>query len=119
MGSLYENITALCNSRGIKPGKMCTDIGISRGLITDLKMGRKSDITLATAQKIADYFGVPIGYILGSETIKMLTEADDRTVSDEDIQFALFGGRDEITESMYEEVKKFAAYLKQREGYNK
>lgn len=41
------------------------------------------------------------------------------TVSDEDIQFALFGGRDEITEKMYEEIKNFAAYLKQREGYNK
>lgn len=40
-------------------------------------------------------------------------------INDEDIQFALFGGKDEITESMYEEVKKFAAFLKQREGYNK
>lgn len=40
-------------------------------------------------------------------------------VSDEDIQFALFGGADEITEKMYDEVKKFAAYVKQREGYNK
>ena len=119
MGSLYENITALCNAKGIKPGKMCADIGISRGLITDLKMGRKSDITSATAQKIASYLGVSVGYLLGEETEKAPAESSKRPVSDEDIQFALFGGSDEITEKMYDEVKKFAAYVKQREGYNK
>ena len=40
MGSLYDTIFALCESRGIKGGKMCTDLGISKGLLTDLKMGR-------------------------------------------------------------------------------
>lgn len=117
MGNLYENITALCNERGIKPGKMCAEIGISRGLITDLKMGRKSDITSATAQKIADYFGITVGYLLGKENAS--ADNNERKISDDDIQFALFGGRDEITEKMYDEVKKFAAYLKQREGYSK
>lgn len=119
MGSLYENITALCSEKGIKPGKMCADIGISRGLITDLKMGRKSDITSATAQKIASYFGVSVGFLLGEEAEKAPTETGERQVTDKDIQFALFGGSDEITEKMYEEVKNFAAYVKQREGYNK
>lgn len=33
----------------------------------------------------------------------------------EEILFAVFNGSDEITESMYDEVKKFADYLKQRE----
>lgn len=119
MGSLYENITVLCNQKGIKPGKMCADIGISRGLITDLKMGRKSDITSATAQKIADYFGISVGYLLGQEIERASAESGKRNITEEDIQFALFGGSDEITEAMYDEVKKFAAYLKQREGYSK
>ena len=35
-------------------------------------------------------------------------------VSDEDIKFALFGGDGEITDAMYDEVKRFAAFLKQR-----
>ena len=37
-------------------------------------------------------------------------------VSDEDIKFALFGGSGEITDAMYDEVKRFAAFLIQREG---
>ena len=39
-----------------------------------------------------------------------------RPVSDEDIKFALFGGDGEITDAMFDEVKRFAAFLKQREA---
>lgn len=67
MGTLYENIIALCNERGIKGGKMCTDLGISKGLLTDLKMGRRTGVSATNAQKIASYFGVTVGYLLGEE----------------------------------------------------
>lgn len=70
MGTLYENIIALCDERGIKGGKMCTDTGISKGLLTDLKMGRRTGISAVTAQKIANYFGVSVGYLLGEEDQK-------------------------------------------------
>ena len=119
MGSLYENITALCNEKGIKPGKMCTDIGISRGLITDLKMGRKSDITSVTAQKIASYFGVSVGYLLGEETENAPADDGKREVTKEDIIFALFRGRDDVTDEMYREVQNFADYVAQREDAKK
>ena len=42
--------------------------------------------------------------------------ASRRPVSDDDIKFALFGGDGEITDAMYDEVKRFAAFLKQREA---
>lgn len=67
MGILYDNIISLCNERGIKGGKMCTDIGMSKGILTDLKMGRQTGISAANAQKIASYFGVSVGYLLGEE----------------------------------------------------
>lgn len=67
MGNLYDTILSLCESRGIKGGKMCTDIGISKGLLTDLKMGRRTGVSAVTAQKIAAYFNVSVGYLLGEE----------------------------------------------------
>jgi transcriptional regulator with XRE-family HTH domain len=67
MSILYKNIVALCEEKGIKGGKMCTDIGISKGLLTDLKMGRRTGVSATTAQKIASYFGVSVGYLLGKE----------------------------------------------------
>jgi len=64
---LYARITALCTQHGITPGKLCTDLGLSRGIITDLKAGRKKDLYATTAWKIANYFGVSVGYLLGLE----------------------------------------------------
>lgn len=70
MSILYKNIVALCEERGIKGGKMCTDTGISKGLLTDLKMGRRSGVSAVTAQKIATYFGVSVADLLGEEDKK-------------------------------------------------
>ena len=39
----------------------------------------------------------------------------DRQITDDDIKFALFGGDGEITDAMFDEVKRFAAFLKERE----
>jgi transcriptional regulator with XRE-family HTH domain len=67
MGNLYETIDTLCKEKGVKGGKMCTEVGISKGLLTDLKMGRRTGVSAVTAQKIASYFGVSVGYLLGEE----------------------------------------------------
>lgn len=78
MGTLYENIINLFEEKGIKGGKMCTDIGMSKGILTDLKMGRQSGISATNAQKIASYFGVSVGYLLGEEDKKEKPTGDDR-----------------------------------------
>jgi len=65
MGTLYKNIVVLCNKRNIKPGRVCNDLGLSRGLMTDLKMGRKKTVNAETAQKIANYFDVTVSHLLG------------------------------------------------------
>jgi transcriptional regulator with XRE-family HTH domain len=67
MANLYETIENLCLRKGIRPGRLCQELGISRGLITDLKMGRKKSVSAETAQKIAAFFGVSVGYLLGQE----------------------------------------------------
>lgn len=67
MNTLYDQISALCAQHGISGGKLCAELGISRGIISDLKAGRKKDLTATTAYKIARYFGVTVGYLLGYE----------------------------------------------------
>jgi repressor LexA len=76
MGNLYENIIRLCDKQGIKGAKLCTDTGISKGLLTDLKMGRRTGVSAVTAQKIASYFGVSVGYLLGEEESNVERAAD-------------------------------------------
>lgn len=74
MGTLYKNtilnnIVALgeaCTPK-VSPSKMCTDLGLSRSLVTKLKDNPERTINGGTAQKIADYFGVSVDCVLGSE----------------------------------------------------
>ena len=118
MVTLHERLTSLCESKGIKGGRMCTDLGLSKSLMTDLKSGRKKNVSAVTAQKLAAYFGVSVGYLLGEEE-KSAPVPENRGISDDDIKFALFGGDGEITDAMYDEVRSFAAYVKQREASKK
>lgn len=67
MGTLYENITSLCSEEGIKGGKMCVDLGISKSLMTKLRDNPTRQITSETAKKIADYFGVSVERVLTGE----------------------------------------------------
>jgi transcriptional regulator with XRE-family HTH domain len=66
--TLYERIIDLCEKKGVKGGKMCVDLGMSKGTLTDLKMGRQTGLSATKAQKIASYLGVSVGYLLGEET---------------------------------------------------
>ena len=82
MSILYKNIAALCEEKGIKGAKMCTDIGMSKGILTDLKMGRRAGVNAVTAQKIASYFGVSVGYLLGEEEKEEKPTVNDDELSD-------------------------------------
>lgn len=61
---LYEMISLLCKERGVAGSKMCTDIGHSKSLMTDLRTKPQKGINVTTATKIADYFGVSLDYLL-------------------------------------------------------
>lgn len=77
MATLYETLAALCKDKGIKGARMCADLGISKSLMTDLKMGRKKGVNAETAQKIASYFNVSVGYLLGEEEKEKPTIQED------------------------------------------
>lgn len=67
MATIYERIEQLCKDRGITGGKMCTDLGMSRSTMTELRKGRVTTLKLEKAGKIADYFGVSVDYLLNGE----------------------------------------------------
>lgn len=67
MSEMYEVIEALCVDHGIKVGRLCSDLGISRGIMSDLKAGRTKKLSAENISKIALYFGVSVGYLLGTE----------------------------------------------------
>lgn len=67
MSVLYERLFKLCQDHGITGYRMAKDSGVSVNIMTDLKSGRKKSISAEVANKIAEYFGVSVGYLLGTE----------------------------------------------------
>ena len=107
----FDRFQRLCDNRGISVYKACTDIGLNRSAVAKWKAGGKPNGN--TAAKLAEYLGVTTDFLLTGQV-----GAKPR-VTDDDIKFALFGGDGEITDAMYEEVKQFAAFVRQREAEKK
>lgn len=106
MQNLYEVIEQLCQQKGIRPGYLCNELGLSRGLMTDLKMGRKKSVSAQTAQKIAGFFGVSVGYLLGEE-------AENADVLDQ-VDVAFYGDFKELNEDEKEAVRDMVRLMRQR-----
>ncbi len=105
MDNLYASIEELCNRRGIRPGRLCNDLGLSRGLITDLKMGRKKSVSAETAQKIAAYFGISVGQLLGQE--------DSGDILDQ-VDVAFYGDFKELNEEEKKAVRDMVRLMRER-----
>ena len=67
MNEMYERIEALCKRKNVNVTQMCKEAGVSRGNMTDLKMGRTAELSTKTLAKLSVYFGVSIDYLLGTE----------------------------------------------------
>lgn len=112
-----DRVKAICKERKIPISKLERDLGYANGYIGQLRKGVFPSDRL---MEIAEYLSVSHTYILtGEENKKAPTNSGERSVSDDDIKFALFGGGSEITDEMFDEVKRFAAYIKQREADKK
>ena len=114
MGNMYERIVALCEQKGIKPGRVCADTGLSRGMMSDLKMGRTKELSGKNAKIVADYFGVTTDYLYGQETVKAPPQEGERQPDINQAKIALFGGDGEVTDEMWEEAIFAAQLIKER-----
>ena len=112
----FNRFRQLCDQKNVSVYRACTDIGLNRSAVAKWKSGGRPNGS--TAAKLAEYFGVTTDYLLGQSEVSTPAE-NPRVISAEDIKFALFGGDGEITDAMYDEVKQFAAFIKQREAEKK
>lgn len=113
MANLYESILQLCERDGIRPGRLCDELGISRGLMTDLKMGRKKGVNAETAQKIASYFGVSVGYLLGIDGSEAAPGGSDAINLDQ-VDVAFYGEFKELSDEDKETVRDMVRLMRQR-----
>lgn len=109
----YDVYCELCQKNGLTPSGAAGKIGFNRASVTMWKntgKAPKQDLLI----KIADYFGVTTDYLLGNKTEKAPTTSGERSVSDTELKFALWGDCEDIDDDDLEDVRRYAAFVRER-----
>ena len=117
----YERYVSLCTREQLSPSAAAGKAGFNKGTVSVWKKKYEAGQDVVPEQEVIDkicaFFGCSESWLRGIE--KAPTPEGERNISDDDIKFALFGGDGEITDAMYEEVKRFAQMVKLREEADK
>lgn len=100
----YINYVALCNKIGKSPSAVAEEMGFMRSVVTRWSKGTIP--RQATLQKVADYFGVSVDYLLGKE--KQHTEGELSGIRKDLMDFA-----DTLTD---EKIEKYLRLMKTLES---
>ena len=135
MSDLYNRIAELCQNYGITITAMCRESGASRASLSDLKVGRKQNLSTETLDKIADYFGTTVDYLLGrtddpenndrfgldisddeirelEETEKAPTPEGERPITFDDFTYAFYNESKDLPDEKKKMLLDMARFMK-------
>ncbi|MDR1329548.1 MAG: XRE family transcriptional regulator [Oscillospiraceae bacterium] len=107
-----ERLRQAREKAGLTLAEVAERADITPGDLIRLETGARARATDAEAIALGAIYSVPVS---AWNDFSEQVSAPENTVTDDDIRFALFDGAGDITDEMYEEVKSFAAYVKDRE----
>ena len=113
----FDRLKKLCDQKRVSVYKACTDIGLNRSAVAKWKTGGQPNGS--TAAKVADYFGVTTDYLLGKESKKAPTASGERSVSDAELKFALWGDCEDVSDDDLADVRRYAAFVRERKKEKK
>lgn len=116
MFNSVQFVRDLCQERKIPIAKLERECGFANGYLNPKKMAK---LPYDRAAAIAEYLDVSVELILTGEE-KAPAKASERKFKDDEIMFALSrGGEQEITDEMFDEVRRFAEFIAQRDSGKK
>ena len=112
----YDQFKLLCENKGVSCNKAALDMGLSNATPTKWK---KSGATPSggTLNKIADYFGVTVDYLLGNTEQKENTPAKEgeRNITLDDFTYAMYEESKELTAENKQKLLEMAQFFKQQQ----
>lgn len=106
-----ERAKALCKKNGISQKFLSESTGHGQYFLNDVWLGKR-DVSDGDMQKIAKALHTTPEYLKGETDIP---DAPDKiTIDESQIKVALFGGGKEVTDEMWDEVKRFVEFVAQK-----
>ena len=111
----YEVLERLCKEHGTTPSAVCVKIGYSKATSSYWKQSHRTPKREAL-DKIADYFGVSVDYLLEKDTASiresiLLGSGEKQNAPTKPSRSELFAILGKLTDSELDEVLDFAEYL--------
>lgn len=141
-----DRFEELCRLKGVRPGRACKEMGVSRSLAAKWKSTGTDKPSTDVLEKMSIYFRLSIDEILSAdlsdEEIKRkinwvswssVTKHDDRgnyykvetstsnpNISDIDLRFALYGDpAEDISEEDLAQIRDYARYVREKKNAGK
>lgn len=102
---MAENIQFYMAQKQKNRMDLCHDLDLRYTTLTDWINGNKYP-RIDKIEKMANYFGIT--------KADLVEKREDKKEPTEQMKAALFGGDGEVTEEMWDEVKAYAKYIKER-----
>lgn len=109
--SIAERVFEARNKNGWSQRELAKRCNVSQGTISLIEKGEISPST-TTLSELAKALDCTVAELMGESV-------ETRMPTNEELKFALFGGDKEITDEQFEEVKRYAQYIKERGSNDK
>ena len=111
---IIKRLKQAIDESGLTYSQLESKTGISKSALQRYATGMTKKIPVDTIVAIAQVLNVSAAWIMGWSEEDNKSNVNFSPATDDDIKFALFGGEEEITDEMYDEVRNFAEYVKQK-----
>lgn len=103
-----DRFEELCKQKGVKPGRACTEMGVSRSLAAKWKATGTERPSADVLEKMSAYFGMSIDEILSKEK----TPSDgERDIGFDDFTYAMHDHSGDLTDQDKEILLQMARQL--------
>lgn len=110
----YDRFTYLCTQKGVSASRGALDAGISKSLVTKWKTNKTKTPSADVIEKLCDYFNMTVSELLDEENEKAPTENGERAVSNAELKFALWGNCEDVDDDDLADVRRYAAFVRER-----
>lgn len=99
-----EKIKRLRKSMGLTQTELGDRVGVKKNAVSKWECERVESIPTSTVKALAELFQVPTSYLID----------DNRIVTNDDIKFALWGDCADIDDEDLNDVRRYAAFIRER-----
>lgn len=122
---LSDNLSYYMTIKGVDRNTLCEALNFKYSTVSEWLSAKKYP-RIDKIEMLANYFDIEKSDLIEDKRIIELRATDElpddtpdkaessSAPSDEDIKFALFDGSEGVTDEMYDEVKRFAKYIKEQ-----